>query len=81
MPTDTPCPSCGSTTHALKGATVPAFWVGLVGVGTSPPEPWETGQRDAFRGRWYGASDAGGGARRTLTVHHLAVLTVAKRVP
>jgi SAM-dependent methyltransferase len=23
-----------------------------VGVGTTPPEPWETGQRDAFRGRF-----------------------------
>ena len=36
----------------------PAFWVSLVGVGTTPPEPWETGQRDAFRGRFDADPDA-----------------------
>jgi hypothetical protein len=30
----------------------------VVGVGTSPPEPWETGQRDAFRGRFDADPDA-----------------------
>lgn len=30
----------------------PAFRGSLVGVGTPSPEPWETGQRDAFRGRF-----------------------------
>ena len=36
----------------------PAVWVSLVGVGTTPPEPWEMGQRDAFRGRFDADPDA-----------------------
>lgn len=36
----------------------PAFWVSVVGVGAFGPGPWETGQRDAFRGRFDEDPDA-----------------------
>ena len=52
------------------------------GVGTGTPEPWETAERDAFRVRFDEDPDAYHRTRPvapTLTVHHLAVLTVAKR--
>jgi hypothetical protein len=42
----------------VPGATDPMVRGSVVGVGRTPPPPWETGQRVAFRGRFGEDPDA-----------------------